>query len=240
MASENGEWIMYGMDWDDPFRIRSWQELINWVNEVGFLPLFRNEIPGFSAEEHTSSLFWWTGDKEQDPWEWRELIARSGKAAYGKFFGGKAGFVSLDWFPAFANYRRDGYDFDTRWEEGIASSRSKKIMDCLEANTEMLSTQLKTASGFGKGGEKNYSGIVTDLQMQTYLVVKDFRRKISKAGMEYGMAVSVYTTPETLWGYDMVSSDYSEDPSKSFMHIQNQIWKNFPWAEESALKKLLK
>ena len=49
MAIENGEWIMRGLDWDDPSRIRSWEELIGWINEVGFLPLFKNEIPGFSV-----------------------------------------------------------------------------------------------------------------------------------------------------------------------------------------------
>lgn len=86
MAVENGEWVMHGLDWDNPYRIRSYQELINWINEVGFLPLFRNEIEDFSAEEHTSPRFWWTGDREQDPWEWREIIARTGTVAYGKFF----------------------------------------------------------------------------------------------------------------------------------------------------------
>ena len=64
---ENGEWIMRGMDWADPYRIRSWQELIHWIDEIGFLPLFKNEIDGFSAEEHTSDLYWWSGDPEQDP-----------------------------------------------------------------------------------------------------------------------------------------------------------------------------
>ena len=36
MANEGGEWIMKGLDWDNPYRIRSWRELINWINEVGF------------------------------------------------------------------------------------------------------------------------------------------------------------------------------------------------------------
>ena len=49
MSVENGEWIMRGLSWNDPYRIRSWRELINWVNEVGFLPLFGNEIKGFSV-----------------------------------------------------------------------------------------------------------------------------------------------------------------------------------------------
>ena len=40
MAVENGVWTMYGMDWDDPYRIRSYRELINWINEIGFLPFY--------------------------------------------------------------------------------------------------------------------------------------------------------------------------------------------------------
>ena len=129
MAKENGAWIMRGLDWDDPARIQSWQELIDWVDEVGFLPLFRNEAEGFSAEENTSDLYWWSGDPEQDPWEWRQLIARSGRVAYGKFFGGKAGFISRAWFPHFSNWRRDGCDFDSRWDEGLAGIRQKRVMD---------------------------------------------------------------------------------------------------------------
>lgn len=93
VAIENGAWIMRGLDWDNPARIQSWKELIGWIDEIGFLPLFKNEVDGFSAEENTADLFWWTGDSEQDPWEWHCLIARSGKVAYGKFFGGKAGFT---------------------------------------------------------------------------------------------------------------------------------------------------
>ena len=34
-----------------------------------FLPLFANETEGFSAEEHVSRDYWWTGIVEEDPWE---------------------------------------------------------------------------------------------------------------------------------------------------------------------------
>ncbi len=129
MAIEDGAWIMRGLDWGEPSRIQNWEELIGWIDEVGFLPLFKNEVDGFSAEENTSDLYWWTGDEEQDPWEWRRLIARSGRVAYGKFFGGKAGFISRAWFPHFANWRRDGYDFDSRWDEELATMRQKRIID---------------------------------------------------------------------------------------------------------------
>ena len=48
MAAENGEWIMRGPDRDDPACIRSWEALADWIDQVGFLPLFRSEIEGFS------------------------------------------------------------------------------------------------------------------------------------------------------------------------------------------------
>lgn len=230
MANESGEWIMHGMAWDDPNRIRSWRELIDWINEIGFVPLFKNEIPGFSVEEHTSDLFWWTDDPAQDPWKWRELIARSGEVAYGKFFDKKAGFISKEWFPHFANSRRDGYDFDSRWDEALASIRCKKIMDQFVKQDELFSNELKHLAGFGKGGEKNFDGTVTELQMQTYLVIRDFRRRLNKQGMEYGWPISVYTTPEALWGYDHVTSAYKIAPSESRDRILQQTNRYFPHA----------
>jgi hypothetical protein len=246
MANEGGDWIMHGMAWDDPFRIRTWRELINWINEVGFLPLFKNEIPGFSVEEHTSDLFWWTGDPEQDPWEWREIIARTEEVAYGKFFGGKSGFVSKEWFPVLANYRRDGYDFDARWDDELANIRHKKIMDCYpeEINntyiTEYTGLELKRRAGFGKDGYKNFNGIITELQMQTYLTIRDFRRKKNKKGQEYGMSVSIYVRPEELWGYDYIAGGYAEDPEVSGRRIYEQVRRLFPGGNEKQLQRLLR
>lgn len=239
MAIENGEWIMRGVDWDAPCRIRGWQELISWIDEVGFLPLFKNGLDGFSAEEHTSGLYWWSGDPEQDPWEWRQLIARSGQVAYGKFFGKKAGFISKAWFPHFANWRRDGYDFDSRWDEALVSLRQKRVMDQFAIKDELYSFELKRLAGFGKEGEKNFEGTVTCLQMGGYLLVRDFRQRLNKKGRPYGWPISVYATPEALWGYEYISSAYSVEPKQSKELIYHQVCKNFPAATEAMLHAVL-
>ncbi len=249
MAVEDGVWIMRGLDWNDPYRIRTWQELVNWINEVGFLPLFSNGVEGFSVEEHVSPDYWWTGVKQEDPWEWREIIAASRQVAYGKFFDQKAGFISLEWLPYFVNYRRDGYDFDSRWEDGLASRREKIIMDMLTGrdddgemtfpDDQILSTELKKKAGFGKGGEKNYPGIMTGLQMQTYLTVADFHRRVNKRGEEYGMAVSVLLPPEALWGYETVTAAYTESPAASYERIIGRIREQFPGAGDAAVLKLI-
>ena len=49
MGNENGEWIMHGIGEGDPHRIKTADELVAYINEVGFLPLFANAIPGFSV-----------------------------------------------------------------------------------------------------------------------------------------------------------------------------------------------
>ena len=240
MGNESGEWILYGLSENDPNCIRSVEQLTDYIDEVGFLPLFKNDIPGFSVEEQVADAFWWSGDAEHDPWEWREIIARSSETAYGKFFGKKAGFISKEWLPLFANYRRGGYDFDARWDDGLAKHREKKIMDCFGRAEEYESPRLKQIAGFGKGGEKNFDGVVSDLQMQLYLVVKDFRRKRNKFGAEYGMPVCVYAQPEALWGYAAVTSAYHEAPEESRQRIFEHVRTLYPGAAEKSLVSELK
>ncbi|SFI17228.1 hypothetical protein SAMN04487830_12732 [Pseudobutyrivibrio sp. OR37] len=240
MPNENGTWIMYGVEWDDPECLHTVDDAIAYINEIGFLPLFKNEIPGFSLEERTVPEYWWSGDAEVDPWEWREIIARRGEVAYGKFFDKKAGFISKEWLPYFANYRRDGYDFDSLWEDGKASRRQKKIMDLFEENDELYSNEIKKLAGFGKGGEKGFDGTITDLQMKTYLTVKDFRQRKNKQGEAYGWPIAIYATPENLFGYDHVRSRYKENPSASKEAIADHIRDIYPIATEKQIKKIIK
>ncbi len=99
------KWVMRGLNEDDPSCIKTADTLAGYIEAVGFLPLFRNSVPGFSVEEHVSSASWWTEDPARDPWMWRMELASCGRFIYGKLFNHCAGFVSRDWFPAFANLR---------------------------------------------------------------------------------------------------------------------------------------
>ncbi|MCQ2456880.1 MAG: hypothetical protein MJ096_05945 [Clostridia bacterium] len=238
MANENGEWIMRGLQADDPGCLHTSKDVEEYVNKVGFLPLFRNSVDGFSVEEHVESGFWWSGNEEKDPWEWRRIIASHGEIAYGKFFDKKAGFISKEWLPYFVNARRDGYDFDSLWDDELASRRMKKIMDVFDEREEIFSFELKEAAGFGKGGEKNFEGIVTDLMMKTYLCVRDFRQKENKRGEPYGWHIAIYTKPETLFGSEFVRSAYKEAPETSRERIIEQMKKLYPGVSEKELKRI--
>ena len=229
---------MKGCRRSDKGCLHSPDDLLELVREVGFLPLFSNDIPGFSVEEHTPAADWWTDDPARDPWAWRQVLAPNEQVAYGKFFDKKAGFVSREWFPAFANYRRDGYDYEGLYEDGKMTSRCKRIMDVLGLNedaegTALLSCDLRKRAAL----EKGFEGAVTDLQMKSFLIVSDFRQKRNRRGESYGWHVAEIMTPETKWGYDAVNSLH-ETPEDSWKRICSHIRKHFPSADDRDLLKL--
>ena len=240
METINGEWIMKGCDSSDPSALHVAEELTSLVHTIGFLPLFSNDIPGFSVEERVPAYVWWTGDEATDPWEWRMILARDPDIAYGKFFNKAAGFVSKSFFPTFSNYRRNGYDFDALFEDELASYRAKKIMDVFDPDDEnvgkeLMSYEVKELAAV----DKNFQGTLTDLQMQTYLILSDFRQRKNKKGQTYGWHIAAVETPETKWGREFVTSAYKEDPMESWNRIEERVREHLPSATDETIQRIL-
>ena len=209
------------------------------VNQIGFLPFFRNHIPGFSIEEHTPFERWFS-DTLEGPWEWKGPVIRLTGGAYGKFFMNKAGFVSRDWFYDFANYRRDGYDFDARYDDGLAERRDLLVVNALEKLGPSLSKTLKRQAGYGgKEGLKGFDTVITRLQMQGYVITADFEYMTDRFGKPYGWGVCRYATPEQRFGPDFGDLCYSRAPEESHRRMLAHLHELFPQAEDAALRKLL-
>lgn len=239
MILKDNTLVPEGLTRSDPRGLKTVDQMADFIEEIGFLPLFKCGIEGFSAEEYTIASDWWTGSKN-DPWNWREVIAGQKKIAYGKFFGGRAGFITKRWFPYFAAYRRDGYDFDSLYEDGKASRRTKLIMDVLESESPLPSIQIKRRANFGKDGEKGFEGAITLLQMQTYVSIQGFRCKMNKKGEEYGMPCSLYAPADKLFSYEHISSKYSLSAKEAYSEIYDYVKKKFPGASENQIKKEIK
>ena len=90
--------------------IHTCPELIECVRHVGFLPLLESGIPGYAAESLMAEECRFTqfedGTWEWPLWQWKGSVIREGVCVYGKFFAGKAGFVSREWWPDLYNWRR--------------------------------------------------------------------------------------------------------------------------------------
>lgn len=221
------------------FYIQTEQDLVDAVNTFGFVPLFENRIPGFSVEEHVSSRAWF-GSGEDGVWEWKGPVIRDSGCAYGKFFDGKAVFVSREWFPDFANWRRDGYDFDARFDDELAPFKDKELYDLLEDRAPVISKDLKKAGSYGKNGKKGFESIITRLQHQCYALISDFVYMKDKNGNAYGWGVAEYSTPEAFFGPAFREQAYSREPSESRERILKHLEETLPGADRRELERLLK
>lgn len=201
----------------------------------GLLPFFDSGVPGFSVEDMTPPRYWFAGDVD-GPWEWRMEVARRGKVAYGKLFAGKAGFCSREYYPDLANYRRDGYDFDARYEDGLANHRDKQIIDALTREGSLLTRELRRASGVDKGFET----CLTRLQMQTYITVTDFEYLRDRHGKPYGWGVARYALTESVFGEEMTRSAYGRKPEESKVKLISRLRELCPGVDDAPLLKLIK
>ena len=219
------------------FTIKTKQDLVDAVDRCGFVPLFANSVPGFSIEEHVDEAVWFNGTGD-GVWEWKGPVIRETGCAYGKFFEHKAVFISREWFPDFANYRRDGYDFDARYDDGLAPFQDKELYELLAANAPILSKDLKRKGDYRKGGKKGFDTRMNRLQAQCYVVVSDFVYLQDKLGKPYGWGVAEYTTPE-LWIPGFAEVVYQRSPEESYGLIFDHLQRLLPQGSEDEIDGIL-
>lgn len=218
--------------------VRTRAELEARIEAWGFLPFFSNSIPGFSIEELADPSIWFSEETE-GVWEWKGPIIQSTGCAYGKFAEKKAVFISRDWFPDFANYRRDGYDFDARYDDGLVPFRDKALYDLVEGHGPILSKELKALGNYRKGGNGGFDGIITRLQSQCYVLISDFKYQRDKLGRPYGWGIAEYATPECVMENPFTDQVYQRSPEESYQRLLEQLRRVNPTAEEAALRRFL-
>ena len=228
------------------FYVRTKQDLINAVLEYGVVPYFSTSVPGFSLEEHCAPgvLFSDSGD---DTWAWKGPVIQETGCAYGKFFEKKAAYVSREIFLDLANYRRDGYDFDSRYDDGLARFQDKQLYDLIDANAPVLSKALRETGGYAYSGrwqktegKKGFDTSVNRLQEQCYVIISDFVYTLDKKGNKRGWGVAEYSTPEKTMGEFFTENVYRRTPEESYARLLEHLVRLFPRAQEKDLRKFLK
>ena len=227
---------MEGLD----FIVRTMDDLTEAVERFGILPLFRNSMPGFSVEEHAARACWYTaGTGEWKIWDWKGPVIRETLCAYGKFFEKKACFVSREVFPDLANYRRDGYDFDARFDDGLASRKDLELYELIDKNAPVLSKAVKAMGNYRKGGHTGFETSIARLQRQCYVVVSDFVYSMDRYGRPYGWGAAEYSTPEKLFGEAFTSAVYRRSPKESGQIVLERLSRLMPKTDEKTLQKFL-
>lgn len=216
------------------------EDLTELVKELGFLPFFGSNIMGFSIGEATP-IEVWQKNLGLGPWLWRDDIAKEKECIYGKFFNKKTGYVSTEWFPHLANYRRNGYDFDALFDDGLARYDDKHIYDIIESKGPITAPQLKKEASVDRKKTSRFDGIMTRLQMMTYIVPVDFIFPKDEYGnKKYSYGITVYDTPEHWLGYDFCTSQYKTPPKESLEFMVQHLMKMLPDIDRDSVVKLLK
>ena len=228
------------------FRVRTKQDLIDAVREYGIVPYFSTSVPGFSLEEHCSPSVLFS-DGDDDTWAWKGPVIQETGCAYGKFFEKKAAYVSREVFLDLANYRRDGYDFDSRYDDGLARFQDKQLYDLIDASAPVLSKVLRETGGYAYSGrwqktdgKKGFDTSVTRLQEQCYVLISDFVYTLDKKGNKRGWGVAEYSTPEKTMGEFFTENVYRRSPEESYERLLEHLRKLFPQVPEKDLRKFLK
>ena len=104
----------------------------------------------------------------------------------------------------------------------------------------MTGRDLKHMGNYKKGGNKGFDTVITRLQMQTFVLVNDFKYNTDRYGREYGWGVAEYATPEWLFGEEEFrAATYGREPEESFERIFAHLRGLFPGADEAALRKVI-
>jgi len=219
-------------------RVTGRKALEDLIGKIGILPFFANELRGFSLEECVDPRYFFP-DEGEGIWEWKGPAIQNTGCAYGKFFGKKAAFISREWFLDFANWRRDGYDFDALYEDGLARRSDKMVLEMITEQGSVLSKELKRLGNFRKGGNKGFDGIMTRLQMQGYVIVSNFEYEKDKEGRAYGWGLARYETPERWFGPAFRAHVYDKEPQKSEEAIFRHL-KDLTGADEYKIRHFMK
>ncbi len=210
-------------------------ELMVAIEELGFLPLLDGGVVGFSAEEMVDPecRYVATEDGWDWPlWKWKGPIITEGNCVYGKFFNGKAGFVSKQWWSHWCNWRR------STKTELAPGSIEETILLTLQEHGSLITRELRALCGFtGAKMRSRFDSYVTRLQMQCRIVTEDFVYPRDRHGREYGWGWSLLTTPERLLGKEMCQSDNTPQESRAL--IAKHLRRILPTATEDQITHLI-
>lgn len=215
------------------------------IQQLGFLPLLASGISGYSAEEMADEecryVVFPDGGWDWPLWKWKGIIINESDCVYGKFFNGKAGFISRAWWPDFYNYRRSIYP------QPEIGSVEEAILTALREQGSAIARDLRAACGMtGPKMRGRFDAYVNRLQMGCYIVTEDFVYPRDKHGKEYGFGWQLLNTPENLLGRDACLPYLDEahtilrSPDESYERILTHLQTILPDATEKELKKLIK
>jgi hypothetical protein len=176
------------------FKVHTYDEAIDVIKEIGFLPLAKL-IPNYpSLDSITLKEHWYTGS-ELDPWMWRAKFPGDGVAAYGKFIKKKSVLISSELLPLFRAILGSPLPVSDRYQDGVISREAVELHLLISENEGIDTRLLKVQAGMkDKEKKKAFDNALLELQSSMDIVVSGTKAKTNEAGEKNGWNSTSFET----------------------------------------------
>lgn len=178
------------------YKIHTYEEAIEVIKEIGFLPLAKlipdyPSLDGITLKEH-----WYTGS-ELDPWMWRAKFPGDGAAAYGKFIKKKSVLISTELLPFIRVILGSSLSVKERYQDGLMSREAVELYTLISENEGIDTRVLRVEAGMkDKEKKKPFDQALLELQGSMDIVVSGTKEKTNEAGEKNGWSSTSFETME--------------------------------------------
>ncbi len=167
-------------------RLTNYQQFIDFVNELGFLPIsgLARGLP--SLDNFLPDDVWHTGDPDTDPWQWKDRASQDKQLAYGCILNGYKGFVASRLYAAFYTACHPPLSMPVRWAEGLVDRTTWQLWNLFEKHGALATFEIHRLLASGSPGTGKVDTCLKGLQAAYYITGAGNARKVSNAGQEYG------------------------------------------------------
>jgi hypothetical protein len=195
------------------YKIHTYEEAIQVIKEVGFLPL-ASLIPHYpSLDSITSKEDWYSGS-QFDPWLWRTKFPVDGVAAYGKFIKKKSVLISSELLPLIRGILGSKDSMKERFSDGVISREAFQLYRLIQEEEEIDTRILRVKAGMkDKEKKKPFDNALLELQASMDIVVSRTKEKTNEEGEKNGWSSTSFETMEN-WtsrnNIDQINLDMEE------------------------------
>jgi hypothetical protein len=187
--------------------LKAYSDFLDYVNKAGIMAFSGRFIDGFpKLDALTSPVQWHTGDRETDPWLWKDRAATEKCLAFGNILGGRKGFIAESLYPLFYSACRPDGTPEDRYRDGTIKKTVLDVYRLFEAGDDLDTSEIrKKLHVTKKDGASAVDAAVAALQREFYITVCGNRRKVSFDGQEYGWPANVYRLVDD-WAADWLTA----------------------------------
>lgn len=204
------------------YKISTYDEAINVIKEVGFLPL-SSLIPNYpSLDSITPKEQWHTGS-EFDPWMWRAQFPEDGAAAYGKFVKKKSVLISADLLPIIRAIVGSKRSVKERYQDGLVSREALELFSLICEDEGIDTRVLRVKAGMkDKEKKKAFDNALLELQGSMDIVVSGTKEKTNESGEKNGWSSTSFETMEH-WAKNHAINQSIIDPDEAKKDLRNHF-----------------